>query len=103
MAPSKVRVAAAPLPPRLNHREATIDPEDLAGDVAGLVGGEEGDGRGDLVDGGEAAPRRGGLDGSLTVAGSESVSSVTTKPGATALTVILRAILEALPIAPAVE
>jgi hypothetical protein len=74
-----------------------------ARDVGGLVGGEEGDRCRDLVDGGEAAERRGGLDRVLDSVGQRVRSSVTTKPGATALNVILRAILEAPPNALAVE
>src|SRR5579862_3379908 len=41
----------------LAHVQAAVDVEDLAGDVAGFVAGEEGDGGGDVAVGAEAAER----------------------------------------------
>ena len=41
--------------PRSDHPEAAADAEGLAGDVGGVVGGEEGDRGGDLVGLAEAA------------------------------------------------
>ena len=41
-----------------HHHQAAVDGEDLAGDVGGLVRGEERDGVGDLLGRPEAAERR---------------------------------------------
>jgi len=76
--------------PRLHHHEPAVDGEDVTRDVRGLVGGEERDGVGDLLGRPEAAEGVALRIASWIVSGRPAVSSVSTKPGATALHVMPR-------------
>ena len=74
----------------LHHHQAAVDGEDLAGDERGLVAGEEDDRSRDLLGLAESPERRRRASCSLSASGRSWVSSVSTKPGATALQVIVR-------------
>ena len=75
---------------RLPHAHAAVDVEDVAGDIGGFVAGQEDDGGGDFAILPHAREGMRASISSLTFSGSGSVIGVAIKPGAMALTVMLR-------------